>query len=337
MAYDKTWTFSPNNIPVDMSSPQTRSQSFIYWLKNKMKAAGWSVVLASNAASVGATDTWTSQTALTWGTSVGARYWILLKSPEGFVAGPDGTYTGNQSRIYICLALTGSSGGDYSKMSINIYNNVNLNTASASTSVIPSGGYEILGASGATYIWNAIASCHFHWASTAKGGFYAGISMDGIGNMCTLFYCLDLANVGKYGAQDHPYAFVAGLHYSNSGTVSSLSYNTFSAGNSTYAAYCMQESNGNGWPSALYLRDDTNGWLGYGCNTTGDINGNVLWSPLYIYTNTSGHCALLGSLPDIYWHGASGFANGSCAPATGPITHSLINRLWLPTNAALSL
>jgi hypothetical protein len=209
MAYEKTWTFSPNNTPIDQSTLQKQCQSWMIQLKEFLVAsAGWTVVESSNGGNYSTADNWgTDLNNIVWNTSAGARSWILLKSPVGIIAGPDGSYLGNQSRVYLVIDCAGAAGATaYNYWRVTLHH---TQPAGGSTAAIPTSTDELtLAAYGAVFTRAALVGNYFHFGRTAQGHFYALISLANTYICHTVFTIPPITDVGKYGALDYPYGII---------------------------------------------------------------------------------------------------------------------------------
>ena len=339
MSYEKTWTFLPNQIPLDQTDIQHQSRSFLLQLKNYLvNTAGWTVTGSSNSVIVNTTDLWTGSSAIVYAPLGSPFSWITLKSPEGIVAGMDGSYTGNQSRLWITFACVGYDSSTSYVLTM------------CTSSIAPTGGTitalpsNIIKFDKVPFIKNNyinVLPCHFHFASTSEGGFYGAISQDNSGMMESIIYVLPLASPGLYGNIDYPYAFVEGI-YSNTNTNADFTYSLFDSttGTTTFSATLSHDSTaGNNRALILYSPLVVVAPIGIGGGTTaaGDINGNILDSPIFIYNSAAGKRAMMGHIPDFYYFGSNSISNGSVTPSSGTPTHNYIGNLLVPCNAAFSL
>ena len=270
-------------------------------------------------------------------TSAGIRSWILLASPLGFVPGPDGSYLGAQSQMYLCLEYRSNNVGNYTNFNLTFYST--LPTGINNIFTIPFGGnpqsIDTSNSTGTIFINTSLFSSRFHFASTAAGGFYAGISSASTGIMSTLMGFIDLADVQLYGANPYPYAAV-GFHYYNY-TTTNLTYNVFDSVANTQGIKCFNKDGSAGVARSLIWANPVATLQIPGTGTTtaaGDINGNILESPIYIYNTSLNKCAMLGRLPDFKATGVSGVINSS-VDNIGTPNYTYINQLLIPATAAI--
>ena len=339
MTYIANWTtFEINQTPADQSTALAQAQSVIYWLKTQLVSVGWSVVSSSNSYVSGASDLWTSGSALNWNFYSYARSWCLLKSPIGFIAGPDGLGTGDQSRMYICLECVEDSNYGFvntrpQTFNVSVYSTL---PSGGSTTAKPSGGnsQSLTPYTTATYFLPqpTVVSSRMHFASTSSGGFYFSLSGDGTGIMYTLLYFLPLVNVNNYGSLPYPYAAIFGFLYSN--TAANFYENLFDTDLNGFV--CGWNYDGTpGHVKCLFMSSGGT-FAGSDTTTTGDMNGNLFFVPMYVYNYVGGYNFNIGQIPDFYINNSISYANGSTAPIS-TVNYCNIAYLWFPTNTAFSL
>lgn len=113
MSYERNYTFLHNLNPLDQTPTGNYGQdslgkSFFYQALNFLIASGWTCTGSSNATTVSSSNLFTSLSSVVYSNANGSGQtysWASLKSPEGAVAGPDGSYLGEQSRIYLAIGL----------------------------------------------------------------------------------------------------------------------------------------------------------------------------------------------------------------------------------------
>ena len=109
MAYTKGWFFTLNTA-LTISTILLRNKDVLWFLKQALVAGGWVVVSSVGSGVYGASDKWLLASNITWGAG-NTRSYIVLKSPPGLVAGPDGSYLGDQSCLWLsieCVNATAS-------------------------------------------------------------------------------------------------------------------------------------------------------------------------------------------------------------------------------------
>jgi hypothetical protein len=247
---------------------------------------------------------------------------IFLKSPVGFIAGPDGSYSGSQSQPVILLQMISNA-----YLNIRLYESESI-MANAAIQVIPS--IEIPFAS-------TLDQSKFNFAFTQKGGFWASIAGIATNQMSLLMTLLDLADVQKIGNNDHPYAIHMTYTNLSSNTVG-YAYKYFDSVSNTNARGISYDGNFCSPRALTWGVPTTTAYIpGTGTTNTGDYNGDILVSPIYIYDTTLNKVSMIGKIPDFKLTGASGLTNGSVVPSLAAPTHTVINGLLLPANQGLQL
>lgn len=284
----------------------------------------------------GFADKWASASDINWNSPSLARSYILLKSPVGLVAGADGSYLGEQSKLLVCLEAVSGATNEYSKINLTMY--LSAVPIEANSATIPTGGISI-NTSGFQFINNALTQARFNFSRTSEGGIIAAIGTKTTGKMTSLLYILPLVDVQAYGLEDYPYAAVLGGFYWDAVANMSAPQVFDQVGNNSGDIVLFSHDGTVGIPREMHLYSLSTGTKepGTGTSDTGDINGNILNWPIYIYNAAVGHCAMVGRLPDIYGIVSTGIPNGAVIPATGTITHSLINQILLPADVAFVL
>ena len=326
MAYDKIWTFTQlNQLPADQTTLLNQCRSFLYFLKTNLLAIGWTVVSSSDSSTQGASDKWTSAAALTWNSSAAARSWILLASPSNIVV----NQANAAAQVYLCIECVSASNSSF-------YNLTFYSTAPTGGTVaaIPTGGgAQSILTTGAAYINPTLTSSRFHFASTANGGWYAGITEISTSIMSTLLGFIDLADIQLFGANPHPFAIVGFSYYNLA--IANMTYNVFDSVANTQGVKCFNYDGSAGIPRAMIWCNPAS-FVMPGSNTlwTGDINGNVLDSNIYIYNASAGKVSSIGRIPDFRATGASSLINSSVDNAVTP-AFTFINQLLIPSNTTI--
>ena len=313
MTYLAPWTtFNMNVWPANQSTAAAQGQSILYFLKTSLVSVGWTVVSSSNSSSFAsggtstANDLWTSYSTLIWGASQSSsRSWILLASPVGFVAGPNGSYLGAQSQMYFCIDCVSSGGNDgYYNYQFNLNYYSTLPTG-GSVSQTPTGGNrQQMSTSYVNYTYpqaqlGIVYTVILSFAAMSNGGFYMTIAEPGTGVLSTVIHFLPLVNVYNYGSLPYPYAAIGGFYYAWGQGNLIFSY-MFDSGYNGYITGWNYDGTP-GAPRCMYLNSYNGIMPGSGTTVQGDINGNVFLLPGYIYNNVSGgYGGMIGQLPDFY-------------------------------------
>lgn len=354
MTYDKTWTFQVNTVPTDQTSDLNRIKSWGYQLKTFLvSVAGWTVAASSDGTSSGSSDYWSGISSLIFANEGTAHSWVVLKSPAGIVAGSDGSYTGDQSRLWFCIFCgTNTSGSQQVKFSYH-----REAPTGGSTTATPTSTDKIIRSFFGFYQPNL--SSHFHFACTSEGNFYALASGDTTGKFWQVIGILPLAAISQVNGSGHDYPYGAVILDS----ACWYQYDTLTGGylgrlwlmpNSGYSgnlnAWCADgtwapsvsgsDHYGNVRAMVLGNGDSTatnpGGWIGYSFPSGGDsVNSLQQYGQVHVQVETGGKTAYIGRLADVYGSGA-GTPQLSVDNITTP-TMQFFGNLWLPTNAVMSL
>ena len=267
-----------------------------------------------------------------WNQQITARSWILLASPVGFVAGPDGSSLGAQSQMYLCIECVSSGPTDYVKINLTWYSA--MPTYGNSHATIPTGGNaQTIVASGMAFNSVTLTAARFHFASTAAGGWYAGISSIKTGIMPLILGFLDLADVQLVGANPHPYAAVGFIFYSNVAT--NMNYAVFDGAAGGNGSRCWNVNGAAGSPRAMVLGSPSGVLLiGNASTNYGDINGLIPNSPIYIYNALTNNVAVIGRIPDFKATDATGITASNIDNFTTP-NYTYIYKLLIPSTAPI--
>ncbi len=324
----RTWTRSTNQNPADQSSLQQQCRSFLMFLKTSLVSAGWTVSQSCDSTQVQSSDTWNALANLVNAAS-GVHSWIVLKSPAGLVAGADGSYTGDQSRLWLSIDLN-SANAYLAAILVHRVAPTGGTTSACPTSASQA-GYSAQQFNRSTLA----ATAKFHFMTTDKGEFIALFGHSGANIIPFGMGIFPVTGVRKLASNlDYPYA--VGLHcgYLNS------------------AKGCFDPSN------AGYLFSDGFGIKSWSADgTTANLIGHAIGtaagnqfigaffpsdgdssthlhpsSPVWILNNTSGKTFVIGTLADIEVTGAP-TAQATADDPTSP-TSQLVGGLWLPMSAA---
>jgi hypothetical protein len=311
MNYELTWSFDTNQLPLDYSTGSNVHKSFFIQAKDFLLGAGWTMV-ASNRA-----DTVATCLASTEGYP---HSWYVLKSPEGFVAGTDGSYTGEGSKIYFCLSLNYAS-----RLSLVPYFSL-IGFTGGTDLATPSATDKIT-----AIIINPNSTSHvFSFAAASDGSFALRASSAGYGRIYTclevrkLYDCL----VKTADLKDYPYGAL----------ITSYNY-----GATQSAAVVMALANNFSWskdgtPLACYLLTlmGTTGAIGVNTGTFGDsVNGLNEAGEVIVYSANPAYRGRIGRVPDYYITGAT-IPTGTLDSLSA--SKFMINgNVWVVADTALSI
>ena len=321
MSYVKTWTFLDNQTPLDQTTATKQAQSFFWQIYSFLIGNGWTDVGNNN---------WGSAAALT--ISTGAHSWVILKSPVGIVAGANGSYTGDQSRVFLTIDLN----------SVAVYCNVRFGLHR----VLPSGGTTTVGPastdqigyfSNLQFLRSSLVAAKFHFRITSEGSFSIFCSYPGSGYMSFALMLLPVTSIahataGTYAGNDYPYGlgFYAGYVDSGIGVLSPNSPGIFyaSGGVLCWAA--------DGTAGVANLTPFSNNQLqSFGYNAASDFfTGNALSQDMRLQCVTAGKAADIGTIAD-HQGTCAGTAQNSTDNATP--TKQFLGRMWVPVAALLSV
>ena len=131
-AHELAWTDNLN-VSLTLGTQIDTNKNCGWHLKEWFKSAGWEVTICcyglNSSYTVQTSDIFAAYTDINTSTN---SSWIVLRSPVGFCAGLDGSYLGDQSRIYMLLYFNGST---YVNISIsrNAYTGGSYSTRPTST------------------------------------------------------------------------------------------------------------------------------------------------------------------------------------------------------------
>jgi hypothetical protein len=328
MSFEKTWVFLPNQTPADQSSSALRTKSQVFALKEFLKnSAGWTVTGSSTGTTTSASDLWTSPSVIGQANEGSAHGWVTLQSPEGMNAGADGTYTGDQSRVWLVLSLNNGNG--------------NIVRISAHR-VAPAGGTNTATPSSTTQILldgqtiNSLANGVMHFGAASSGHFYFLWAANGANLAQFALMIPPMAAVSTVVAtsQAYPYETPVICAY-NTSSPGALAQATFLPTSGGVQAWCADGTTTSKNCRGLALGNGAGAWLGATFPTGGDsVNNEQMFGALHVQVETVGKTAMIGRLADISASGAP-TPQGSVDNVTTP-SGAFFGNLWLPVNAVLS-
>lgn len=326
MSYELTWNFSYNTTPTDQSTLTQQCRSFFMQLKNYLvTTAGWVVTESSNSSITATSDLWSALTDIVASSS--AHSWIVLKAPIGYVAGNNGSYTGDQSRLWMTIAFNAST---YYTATIKFHT---TSPTGGNTSTSPSSPSQITNSS-LQFNRNALnPNAKFHFASCTGGKFIAMLGYLGAGFIPYVLCSLPLSNLTVVGSTgyDYPFGMVVCWSWLDSG-IGALTSSALSAGTNT-AGFNFDESACSVVSFSVLSGPSGTTWIGNGFSATGDaINGHHVDSPIWAVGTTTNKFAKWGRIQDIFGSGVP-TQQGSVDDAS--ISYCRIGSLWLPSNVAI--
>lgn len=352
MTFEKTWSFALNTVPTDQSSYLQRRRSWGYQLKSFLVTmAGWTVESSSNSSSSGSSDYWSGLSSLVYASGGSAHSWVVLKSPAGIIAGPDGSYTGNQSRLWFCIDCGFNNFGQAQC----IFSFHNVSPTGGSTTTTPTSSNQIKQSLVYGQTTDANNNSHFQFACTSNGNFYAGISGDTYSKFWQFVGILPLGSVSQINSStlDYPYGcvlFDSQYGYDLTNILRQLVLKPQTTFTGAINAWCedgtwspaLSGTNpyGNVRFCVLGNSDSSSaipgGWIGYSFPSGGDsVNSLQQYGQVHVQIESPGKTAYLGRLADIYGSGG-GTPQLSVDSISSP-TQQYAGNLWLPVNAVMTM
>jgi hypothetical protein len=322
MSLVKTWTFSLNVTPTDTTSVTTVQKSFLMQLMTFLIANGWTADGSCNSTATHATTNLSVYTDWVAAAEGSAHSWQILKSPAGIVAGRDGSYTGDQSCIWMILSTNSAQAGTVAINFTTVKPTGGTTTATpndTTTSVGWAAGSSIYRNSGST-------SAVFQFAVTSTGQFWAGITCPGVNKMIFFMAVFPTGTPAQVWGHDHPYCIAVFKSYHDTAITPILSdFNTTNY--KVWTEFGLVVS-----APTLMVYAYSIGGIGYN-NTSGLTRLNVSESSIgYIYSPSGG--GFIGSIVDFEFHGCANLPNGVLDAAT-PTKCNAYN-IWVPVNGALT-
>jgi hypothetical protein len=360
MTYVKTWAFGYNTPPTDQTTLALQESSFVLQLADFLLANGYTCASSCDSTQYGNSNYWTGLDKVVFGT--GAHSWIVLKSPEGAVAGLDGSHTGDQSRIWFEIDCAYASSAAQATFRWHTAEP----TTGASTSVAPTSATQLAYAAQqflrSTY--NNLYPAYFHFQATTDGAFIAKISYSYAGYEPFILALFPLTNVPKKPSNnyDYPYAVLPYANWYDAGKGAlqeSPVGNTTSYGwvgsNQTgyryprlYAFMCWGitgavstarlgtvSSNSMVWTSnmgATYIQ--LYGSSEYFPATGDNWSGSQILFPIFVICTTAGSAALMGQIADFF---SCGQASPQGSVDAVSVTMESSGSYWLPSDAGPTL
>lgn len=324
MAYNKVWTFDLNKTPASQVDLTDQCRSFWFEFKSFITGAGWTIVKSCDSTQVQNSDTWAARSNLVAGT--GAHSWITFKSPVGFVAGLDGSYTGDQSCVWITISFNYLN---YYQIKIIIHQAA---PSGGTTSSDPASTNQNVYATQQFNRTVLNTNARFSFVKTSQGYFYCVFNFISSGFFPFIFFiwpCINVTFINSLNI-DYPYAFCSYCNFVDSGA-GAIVWSELGGSNLVKGfAY-------DGTSTNLSLNSSS----GYGAGSltgssfiiAGDtLNGTHTKLPAWLVCNTSNKTGVIGSLPDFYMGGNPTLQ--SDVDAASP-EYCRCGSAWLPADASI--
>ncbi len=360
MPYTETWAFGYNTTPTDQTTLVNQMASFCLQLKTFLLAGGWTVVQSCNATSfaTNGTDYWSTIADVTFAATTSNHSWIVLKSPEGLVAGLDGSYTGDQSRLWFSIDCNYVNTAAQAKF---YFHRANPTTDTAATNLCSTSTYAWGWATQQFLHTTHSATARFHFLMTAKGAFLAFAGYASAGYLPFALCLFPITEVKRNAANtlDYPFAVVGYCLWKDGLTYGPLhNYNVGGgvAGDQRSSAGIGQVY-GQGWAfdgtvsSALrlgcvtgyntveyvYYSFSTGQCIGALFPSAGDAWGGAkrIDGDVPVICMTVNKTAAIGILSDITCSGLP--CSQSSVNDDAAIEYTLIGSYWVPANVAPTL
>lgn len=323
MSFAKTWTFSLNQTPETNTSQLTTNASFFLQLAAFLVANGWSYDGSCDGTDTHATNNVTTNANWVWAAEASAHSWMILKSPVGIVAGAGGSYTGDQSRVWMVLSSnsTGATG---------LINMFLVKPTGGTTTATPTDATTSLGFATAAICRATYASALFHFGVTTQGNFWAGITHSGSGRMPFFMALFPTSNPSPYKGLDYPYAtalFKYALDSASTPVLTALVTANFK---------CWDEFGLTAVPvvAALGYGSGANASAALGYGNASGVNRSGVVESVAGYLHSSAAGGLIAKIVDFEFTGATAVPMGSTDNAT--VTRVSAYQLFIPANAALT-
>lgn len=324
MAYEKTWNFAHNVEPTGEADLTEQCRDFMMQLKDYLVAsAGWTVTESCDSVSVGGAgvDKWDALTDIVAAT--GAHSWMVLKSPEGMVAGADGTYTGDQSRLWFCINMRYTN---YYQCELIAHR---VAPTGGTTSAPPTSTNQIAFSSQQFNRTTLSTNTKFHFSSVAEGGFIAMLSYAGLGTMPFVLMLMNLVDPVEVASTtfDYPYAayFLCAWQASGLGAFSR------SIIGDTTTGRCWAYT-GNTSYASINALGNADGWMGSAWGSSGDFNSFHDASDIWITAETAGYYGRIGRMADIF---ATGVPSPQGLVDNASPSKAVLGNLHIPTDSVL--
>lgn len=309
MANVKSWVFNTNASPTLEDTLQHQCQSFwLQFLSFLTVDLSWTVVNSSNGTVFNTSNNWTSASSLVWNTDTAVKSHITLKSPEGLIAGPDGSYLGEQSKLWLSIDLASYSGAvGYWNVRFRFHR---IEPTGGSTSSLPTSSYnQIIDMT--SYIGSSLVSRKFHFTGntgevvngvTKGNGAFVIYITSGSLKVETIISIIPITKYGSVSGKDYPYS--TGIKCTNSASGNYVIDNS-----STSWLHDIKGWNADGTQSGFYgytLKSiATTSYIGNSELNTGARDTTNTCSDIVIYNPSGTKADIVGWLADFSFTGAS--------------------------------
>ncbi len=208
------WTFLLNQVPASRTTVSEENRNYALALINFLIANGWTADGSSNSVSTHATNNIATIADIVCAPSGTAHTWIILKSKEGFCAGHDGSYLGDQSRIWILFNFEHAT-PIVAEYLITTYHQVKPTGGTITNAPTSTNSLVYSNSASNQYGRTALTRgpARYHFAITEKGHFWSAITYYGTRKMTFITCIFPLSGGFKYCDKDHPYGFVVCQYY----------------------------------------------------------------------------------------------------------------------------
>jgi len=312
--YEVPKTFDTNHTPTDRSTANLAGKSYAYDLSVFLAANGWTQTASNN---------WSAPSTMVGDTPGNAHSWVVLESPEGFVAGLDGSYTGDQSRIFFCMDLraTATSTIDFIFSGGVAFTGGTTTARPSASNENSTGLIQVIKTTGTDYL-----SFVFHFITDDDGSFWVYSNYSGQGAFHSLLVCNKGYDPVQLESNGFDYPFCVNIRALGSATTEvSVQGNTMNWG---------WGYDGTAGKNTIWLiKDQSSNILGVSTGTSGSsMNATNESSALLVCSDMTSHKAVICRIADMHTTPAvitNGFVNA------GTIKWLFAGRMWIPFNAAV--
>lgn len=316
---------SINEAPAAESTLAEQFQNALLQLKEFLIAAGtggaWSVTDSCDSTATGASDLWAAAADVVRGT--GTHSWIVLRSPEGFMQGPDGSGTGAQSRVWLCIDARYAN--DY-QVEFSLHRTA---PTGGTTSAAPTSSGQLTWST-QQILRTSLAASRFHGSRDVRGQFWWGISPNASSRAA---FGMFVASLVDYPTTPSDLAYNAAgfMFYADSAR------GAFAIANFAGAERCRgwnPDGTASSNASLAYEWVATNNSsspaiIGSGGNT---LNSRADWTRLRVWNNDTTHKHLYGRIPDIVLCSVNN-PQTEVAPSSGTPERAVFGDLFVPADA----
>jgi hypothetical protein len=323
MSFNKSWTFLINHLPEDSSTIGKITQHYLLKLSQFLIANGWTAVSSSNGVTAGNTNLWTQPSDIVLATSSQAHSHLVLRSPIGFIPGPDGTSLGAQSQVYLTISAGNANNNQPNSLVYATFIQHLALPTGGTTTANPSSSDQV--SSGVQISRTSIGQQpNFHFACTTQGHFWSGISYSGTNSMPLFIAVLPFETIRTRVSTGKLYPYPYFFSWGNSDNPNHPSNSILSGmggftatGHATNACYGL--------------------FLGVGgSQQDGDIDTQFIFSPIYVEVTATNEAFLVGKVADLEIRNSVVRQNGSVDSLTN-ITRVYVGQMALPCNSVINV